>query len=177
MPPRPHPQPPAASATAPVTAATTTAAVPSQHAVGSKHERKKPADKKVAPSSEAPSPSTLAAPTTPSASTTPSSSSSSSSLSSSMSTSSSSSSQLLSYFWNLANVDPAVRTEAARALIADLKRDPAASAEDVSYSHKRLVRGLSSNRAGARQVCTLCSFTFSCRPSHSMSLCRALRQR
>ncbi|KAJ3352259.1 DNA-directed DNA polymerase, partial [Kappamyces sp. JEL0680] len=78
----------------------------------------------------------------------------------------------LAYYWNLASIEEKVRTEAAFQLVsalqslqnahqqeaglptkvlADVEDIKAASATDVSYALKRLLRGLSSSRDGARQ--------------------------
>ncbi|RKO89758.1 DNA polymerase phi-domain-containing protein, partial [Blyttiomyces helicus] len=76
---------------------------------------------------------------------------------------------VLALYWELASVNPATRQRAAESLItalhsfqlnhsaSDIPKDAseesleAACAEDVSYGLKRLLRGLPSSRAGARQ--------------------------
>ncbi|DAZ97205.1 TPA: hypothetical protein N0F65_003836 [Lagenidium giganteum] len=61
----------------------------------------------------------------------------------------------LKLFWNLAESDVALRTEAAAQLVSDLllkqSQAHAKFSEDVQYTLKRLVRGLASSRDAARQ--------------------------
>ena len=64
---------------------------------------------------------------------------------------------LLSFFWDLASVEPDTRVTAAVSLISVLQQaqseaaTPGAACTDLAYAIRRLVRGLASPRDGARQ--------------------------
>lgn len=61
-------------------------------------------------------------------------------------------SQILQYFWDLASVEETVRIAAATSLISALSQESSETFKtDMDYSVKRLIRGLASSRAGARQ--------------------------
>lgn len=73
--------------------------------------------------------------------------------------------ELLGFFWNLADIEPATRCESAASLVAHLRvahersravggpaaADGAPPCAEVAYAAQRLVRGLSSSRDCARQ--------------------------
>jgi len=62
------------------------------------------------------------------------------------------SSQILQYFWDLASTDESARLAAATDLVITLSKETDEAFKiDIDYSTKRLIRGLASSRAGARQ--------------------------
>jgi hypothetical protein len=88
---------------------------------------------------------------------------------------------LLDCFWNLADVEPTARVEAASQLLALLAADPAAEggsadaelSPELAYALGRLIKGLASSRDCARQGFALAL----AQVRHSASQCRALGAR